>query len=103
VDGKLPDRSLPEVKQICDQLWMIPDFITEEQEAKLVEEINPLFKKKRYVDTHWDGVITGYKEIEKSFWVVCSFPSSNCGQPAVTNVIMTLFIDYIVLYSNKLS
>lgn len=69
LDGKKVDLSAEEQQKIAQDLWVLPDFITKEEEHQLIEEINPLFKKKRYIDTHWDGVITGYKEIEKSFWV----------------------------------
>lgn len=67
--GRKLDAGSLELKQIEEDLWLIPEFISKEEEARLIEEINPLFRKKRYIDTHWDGVITGYKEIEKSFWV----------------------------------
>lgn len=69
LDGQRPKEYDKELAKIADELWIVPTFITLEEEQRLVEEINPLFKKKRYIDTHWDGVITGYKEIEKSFWV----------------------------------
>lgn len=68
-DGLKPTPGDNELDQIANELWIVPAFITPEEEQQLGEEINPLFKKKRYIDTHWDGVITGYKEIEKSFWV----------------------------------
>lgn len=58
-----------ELEQVTKQLWMIPEFISVKEEQDLLDEIEPLFKKRRYIDTHWDGVITGYKEIEKSLWV----------------------------------
>lgn len=67
--GKKLELNSPELQQIENDLWVIPEFISREEETRLIEEINPLFRKKRYIDTHWDGVITGYKEIEKSFWV----------------------------------
>lgn len=77
LDGKVPTADDKELDQIACELWIIPAFITPLEEQQLVEEINPLFKKKRYIDTHWDGVITGYKEIEKSFWVRILVISSN--------------------------
>lgn len=94
---KLVENS-QELRKIEDDLWVLPEFITKEEEARLIEEINPLFRKKRYIDTHWDGVITGYKEIEKSFWVriaswsECSAPPPDLG---CSNVYVTwLSISY---------
>lgn len=76
IDGKKIDIADKNVKQILDELWIVPEFISSEEESLLVAEINPMFKKKRYIDTHWDGVITGYKEIEKMMWV-CNLPFSS--------------------------
>jgi len=54
-----------------------PNFITQEQHDMLVKEIDSVLGKKRYQQNHWDRVITGYKETEKSVWV-CVFPLTLC-------------------------
>jgi alkylated DNA repair protein alkB family protein 7 len=68
VGARKIDTTDKKAMQILDELWVLPEFITPSEEDQLLEEINPMFKKKRYIDTHWDGVITGYKEIEKMMW-----------------------------------
>ena len=49
-------------------LQLIPDFVTEEEENVLLDEILPLFQSIKYLDIHWDNVIHNYREIEKSNW-----------------------------------
>ncbi|KAG5187259.1 hypothetical protein JKP88DRAFT_307445 [Tribonema minus] len=43
-----------------------PDFITQEQHDALVEQLAPVFRRKRYEKGHWDAVITDYKESERA-------------------------------------
>eukprot|EP00611_Tribonema_gayanum_P006060 TRINITY_DN1533_c0_g1_i6.p1 TRINITY_DN1533_c0_g1~~TRINITY_DN1533_c0_g1_i6.p1 ORF type:complete len:160 (+),score=3.48 TRINITY_DN1533_c0_g1_i6:51-530(+) len=43
-----------------------PDFITQEQHDALVEQLAPVFQRKRYEKGHWDAVITDYKESERA-------------------------------------
>ena len=42
------------------------DVITEVEEGALLEELEPVFRRKRYEDAHWDSVITQFKETERS-------------------------------------
>lgn len=35
---------------------MTPDFISEEEEALLAQELEPQLRRHRYQDDHWDGV-----------------------------------------------
>ncbi|XP_039626425.1 alpha-ketoglutarate-dependent dioxygenase alkB homolog 7, mitochondrial [Polypterus senegalus] len=44
------------------------DFISEEEERALLEELEPVLKRKRYEYDHWDDAIHGYRETERSQW-----------------------------------
>lgn len=44
------------------------DFVTEKEEALLLEEIEPHIKRLRYEKSHWDGAIVGYREVERKNW-----------------------------------
>lgn len=39
---------------------VIPNFITEKEEASLLDEINPHMKRMRYEKSHWDDVMLLY-------------------------------------------
>lgn len=41
------------LKECCT---VIPNFISEEEEASLLNEINPHMKRMRYEKSHWDDV-----------------------------------------------
>lgn len=43
---------------------LFANIITEEEERQLVNDLQVLFKKKKYINNHWDSVISFYKEIE---------------------------------------
>uniref|UniRef100_A0AAV2KK72 Uncharacterized protein n=1 Tax=Knipowitschia caucasica TaxID=637954 RepID=A0AAV2KK72_KNICA len=45
-----------------------PNFITEQEEAALVKELEPGLKRKRYEFDHWDNAIHGYRETERVSW-----------------------------------
>ncbi len=47
-------------------LEYFPDFITQEQEKMLWEEATQALGHRKYEVSHWDKVITGYREILKS-------------------------------------
>ncbi|XP_073832378.1 alpha-ketoglutarate-dependent dioxygenase alkB homolog 7, mitochondrial [Musca autumnalis] len=47
---------------------VLVDFITEEEEAKLLEEIEPYMKRLRYEYDHWDDAIHGFRETERKHW-----------------------------------
>lgn len=59
-------------------LEIYPNFITEVEHDQLVAESEKAFKKKKYQNSHFDHVITGYRETEKSNWVseLCNFRKS---------------------------
>lgn len=43
-------------------------FITEEEEAALLQELEPGLRRKRYEFDHWDDAIHGYRETERVSW-----------------------------------
>ncbi|KAM3598740.1 uncharacterized protein V6R79_021983 [Siganus canaliculatus] len=43
-------------------------FITDEEEAAFLTELEPGLKKKRYEFDHWDDAIHGYRETERVRW-----------------------------------
>ena len=47
---------------------VLRDAITAEQEQRLVAELDPVLRRRRYARDHWDAVITGYKEVERAHW-----------------------------------
>ncbi|XP_058029788.1 alpha-ketoglutarate-dependent dioxygenase alkB homolog 7, mitochondrial isoform X2 [Ahaetulla prasina] len=66
-----------EVRSSSEALWrklqaggalVTPDFISEEEEALLAQELEPQLRRHRYQDEHWDGAIHKYRETEKSHW-----------------------------------
>ncbi|KAM3846064.1 alpha-ketoglutarate-dependent dioxygenase alkB homolog 7, mitochondrial isoform 1-T1 [Vipera latastei] len=75
---KAQPRPLPaEVRASSEALWrklqaggasVTPDFISEEEEALLAQELEPQLRRHRYQDEHWDGAIHKYRETEKSYW-----------------------------------
>ena len=47
-------------------LLVIPDIISESEEAAIVSFVQPKLQRKRYEGDHFDGVISKYKETEMS-------------------------------------
>ena len=37
-------------------LWLIPDFISEDEELSLLEEMDPILRVKKYENDHFDDV-----------------------------------------------
>ncbi|XP_007562948.1 alpha-ketoglutarate-dependent dioxygenase alkB homolog 7, mitochondrial [Poecilia formosa] len=61
--------SSPELVQtVGSQVEVRPGFITEEEEAVLLQELEPELRKKRYEFDHWDDAIHGYRETERLRW-----------------------------------
>ncbi|TRY66778.1 hypothetical protein DNTS_028810 [Danionella cerebrum] len=50
------------------QVEVRPNFISEEEESALLNEVEPGLKKRRYEFDHWDDAIHGYKETERLQW-----------------------------------
>ncbi|XP_028267125.1 alpha-ketoglutarate-dependent dioxygenase alkB homolog 7, mitochondrial [Parambassis ranga] len=68
-DEPLIVGSSPElVQRLGSQVEVRPAFITEEEEAALLKELEPGLKKKRYEFDHWDDAIHGYRETERVQW-----------------------------------
>uniref|UniRef100_A0A0R3RRN8 2OG-FeII_Oxy_2 domain-containing protein n=1 Tax=Elaeophora elaphi TaxID=1147741 RepID=A0A0R3RRN8_9BILA len=47
---------------------VIPNFVTEQEEASLLDEVNPHMKRMRYEKSHWDDAIHLYREREQLKW-----------------------------------
>lgn len=59
-----------DLKQDIEKDFLVfPEFITQEEHDNLMEEVEQTLKKRRYQPDHFDKVISGYKETEKTFWV----------------------------------
>jgi len=56
------------LKELESSLSLIPDFISEEEESSLFDEVNPYLRKLRYEKSHWDDAIHDYRETEKNRW-----------------------------------
>ncbi|PAV70966.1 hypothetical protein WR25_20941 [Diploscapter pachys] len=44
---------------------VVPDFITEEEETTIFNELEPHMKRLRYEKSHWDDAINNYREREQ--------------------------------------
>lgn len=49
-------------------LSIIENFISEDEEQKLLEEIEPHLKRMRYEFDHWDDAIHGFRETQRKSW-----------------------------------
>ncbi|XP_072298202.1 alpha-ketoglutarate-dependent dioxygenase alkB homolog 7, mitochondrial [Eucyclogobius newberryi] len=56
------------LQRLASQVEVRAGFITEEEEAALLKELEPGLKRKRYEFDHWDNAIHGYKETERATW-----------------------------------
>jgi len=50
------------------ELEIISNFITDEEHNSIVEEVDIALQRKRYERKHWDQVINGFREMEKTTW-----------------------------------
>ncbi|KAI0217628.1 hypothetical protein LSAT2_030632 [Lamellibrachia satsuma] len=63
------DASDPETADILKgNIAVYQDFITEEEEHSLFDEVEPHLKRLRYEKDHWDDAIHGYREMERNRW-----------------------------------
>ncbi|XP_023941994.2 alpha-ketoglutarate-dependent dioxygenase alkB homolog 7, mitochondrial [Bicyclus anynana] len=53
---------------ILHHMHILPNFVSEEEEAALLAEVEPQLKKMRYEYDHWDNAIEGYRETERGKW-----------------------------------
>lgn len=44
---------------------LVEDFITAQQESALLDQVDPLLRRRGYQERHFDGVIAGYREVER--------------------------------------
>ncbi|XP_026750781.1 alpha-ketoglutarate-dependent dioxygenase alkB homolog 7, mitochondrial [Galleria mellonella] len=59
----------PELRAaIMNDMQVLPDFVTEAEEASLLAELEPYLKRMRYEFDHWDDAIQGFRETERSRW-----------------------------------
>ncbi|CAH0713381.1 unnamed protein product, partial [Brenthis ino] len=59
----------PEMRAaVLQHMRVLPDFVSEEEEAALLAEVEPQLKRMRYEFDHWDNAIEGYRETERSKW-----------------------------------
>ncbi|XP_062264788.1 alpha-ketoglutarate-dependent dioxygenase alkB homolog 7, mitochondrial [Platichthys flesus] len=56
------------LRALGSQVEVKTAFITEEEEAALLGELEPGLRKKRYEFNHWDDAIHGYRETERERW-----------------------------------
>lgn len=58
------------LNQIKQSMFIVPDFVTEDEEQNLLQEIEDVFVRKRirYERSHWDDAIHDYREIEHLNW-----------------------------------
>lgn len=54
--------------EFIQDMILIEDFITEDEEEHLLAETKKTMKRMRYQYDHWDDAIHGYREIEKTDW-----------------------------------
>lgn len=55
-------------KEIGESVRIFQNFITEEEEKSLFDEVEPHLKRMRYQTSHWDDAIYGYRETERKQW-----------------------------------
>ncbi|XP_060606568.1 alpha-ketoglutarate-dependent dioxygenase alkB homolog 7, mitochondrial-like [Ruditapes philippinarum] len=53
---------------LSEDMQVINDFISEEEEEVLFQEVEPHLKRLRYESSHWDDAIHGYRETERKTW-----------------------------------
>ncbi|KAL7734539.1 hypothetical protein ACLKA6_010854 [Drosophila palustris] len=57
-----------EQRDFEQHMRIIPDFISEEEEKQLHEEVEPYMSRLRYEFDHWDDAIHGFRETERKKW-----------------------------------
>jgi len=60
-----PEFKLEKSKLFTDSLLVHEDFVTEEEEANLIQELEPHLKRHVYERDHWDNAIQGFRETER--------------------------------------
>ncbi|KAK7790223.1 hypothetical protein R5R35_014533 [Gryllus longicercus] len=55
-------------EQVVENMIILNDFLSLEEEKSLFEEVEPYMKKLHYEFDHWDDAIHGYRETERLQW-----------------------------------
>lgn len=55
-------------RKLLDDMTVIENFISAEDETALLAEIEPYLKRMRYERDHWDDAIQGFRETERKSW-----------------------------------
>ncbi|XP_053617450.1 alpha-ketoglutarate-dependent dioxygenase alkB homolog 7, mitochondrial [Plodia interpunctella] len=64
-----PETEEPELRAaVLRDMQVLPNFVSEEEESSMVQELEPRLKRMRYEFDHWDNAIQGYRETEYSNW-----------------------------------
>ncbi|XP_026470788.1 alpha-ketoglutarate-dependent dioxygenase alkB homolog 7, mitochondrial-like [Ctenocephalides felis] len=53
---------------MISNMIVLKEFVTPQEEENLMNELEPLLKKRRYEFDHWDNAIHGFREIEHKKW-----------------------------------
>ena len=74
-DGYIDFSGVPPSVERPTGIAVFPDFISAEEEAAWVAEVEPLMRRRRYESDHWDAVITGYRELQRPFEKLAGNPT----------------------------
>ncbi|CAB3255623.1 unnamed protein product [Arctia plantaginis] len=55
-------------KSVLQDMQVIPEFVSKEEEAAMLAELDPQLKRMRYEFDHWDNAIHGFREKEVVQW-----------------------------------
>ncbi|XP_041443237.1 alpha-ketoglutarate-dependent dioxygenase alkB homolog 7, mitochondrial isoform X2 [Xenopus laevis] len=72
--GSLPPETLISascpslLSQLSPGLTVLNDFVSQAEESVLFGELEPVLKRKRYENGHWDEAIHGFRETERLSW-----------------------------------
>lgn len=61
-----PNNSYQDI--LVRDMNIYPDFVTEDEESAVYDELKFELDRKRYDDSHWDDAIAGFREVEKISW-----------------------------------
>ncbi|XP_014254568.1 alpha-ketoglutarate-dependent dioxygenase alkB homolog 7, mitochondrial [Cimex lectularius] len=62
------DSDSQKKQELLKDLSISNDFIDDDEEKSIMDEIGPYLKRMRYEYDHWDNAIHGFKETEKLEW-----------------------------------
>ncbi|CAH8530015.1 unnamed protein product [Schistosoma turkestanicum] len=56
------------IKIVSNEFILKPDFVTEEEELGLIDELDSVLCKRKYQTQHWDYAIKNFRELERRNW-----------------------------------